>query len=220
MNNSEHCRRFCIQYSQVECNYCISCNTDGRTCRCRVQLASQISSLYTGHSIAHILVEFSLDATFPLPALRLQRNLNMNNEQPLLEERFQQRLLRTRCLWTVRCADANCATCKTKKQLNDIASKCPLMVKLQGVTDSLKHVDFPLYNHLQCLDIPVETRVSIVFVCLFVCLLSNFNLPYCVSNEDRRLLAQQCFRQTRRRGLQSTSGIEQNPAEKLSAVFV
>ncbi|KRX58543.1 TBC1 domain family member 5 [Trichinella sp. T9] len=46
--------------------------------------------------------------------------------------------------------------CKTKKQLNDIASKCPLMVKLQGVTDSLKHVDFPLYNHLQCLDIPVE----------------------------------------------------------------
>ncbi|KRY21215.1 TBC1 domain family member 5, partial [Trichinella patagoniensis] len=31
-----------------------------------------------------------------------------------------------------------------------------LMVKLQGVTDSLKHVDFPLYNHLQCLDIPVE----------------------------------------------------------------
>ncbi|KRZ69025.1 TBC1 domain family member 5 [Trichinella papuae] len=45
---------------------------------------------------------------------------------------------------------------KTKKQLNDIASKCPLMVKLQGVTDSLRHVDFPLYNHLQCLDIPVE----------------------------------------------------------------
>ncbi|KRY21212.1 TBC1 domain family member 5 [Trichinella patagoniensis] len=50
----------------------------------------------------------------------------------------------------------NVVNCKTKKQLNDIASKCPLMVKLQGVTDSLKHVDFPLYNHLQCLDIPVE----------------------------------------------------------------
>ncbi|KRY78884.1 TBC1 domain family member 5 [Trichinella pseudospiralis] len=46
--------------------------------------------------------------------------------------------------------------CKTRKQLSDIASKCPLMVKLQGVTDSLRHVDFPLYNHLQCLDIPVE----------------------------------------------------------------
>ncbi|KRX98355.1 TBC1 domain family member 5, partial [Trichinella pseudospiralis] len=81
---------------------------------------------------------------------------NMNNEQPLLEERFQQRILGTRCLWIVHFFDADCATCKTKKQLSDIASKCPLMVKLQGVTDSLRHVDFPLYNHLQCLDIPVE----------------------------------------------------------------
>ncbi|KRY54584.1 TBC1 domain family member 5 [Trichinella britovi] len=163
MNNSEHCRRFCIQYSQVECNYCISCNIDGRTCRCRVQLAGQISSLYTGYSIAHILVEFSPDAT------------NMNNEQRIS---FMQ-LFSSLCLKNVFNSDYfehdvfglfaalmqivqpfyfqdEDGRCKTKKQLNDIASKCPLMVKLQGVTDSLKHVDFPLYNHLQCLDIPVE----------------------------------------------------------------
>ncbi|KRY35373.1 TBC1 domain family member 5 [Trichinella spiralis] len=171
-----------VNHRHLFCYFLDSHNTQGKTSIADGSVFSihRLSAIIAYHATLMVelaVVEYSLQAKY-LPftqATVLHISWNMNNEQRIS---FMQ-LFSSLCLKNVFNSDYfehdvfglfaalmqivqpfyfqdEDGRCKTKKQLNDIASKCPLMVKLQGVTDSLKHVDFPLYNHLQCLDIPVE----------------------------------------------------------------